>query len=109
MIPYILFLPDGTETRSEVDWPNDPGYGRIAHLIEPFVGGRVEHVSVLYEGERRDMFVHEEGALIPLARNERATEIYRANWLSKNSSCPPESIPAIYGAAVLFPDRRVWF
>lgn len=70
-------------------------------------GGDLEHVSVLFGGRRADMFVDDRGIEKDLPRNEAATAIYRANWLSRHPGADPESIPAIYGLAVLF-DRIVW-
>lgn len=64
--------PDGTmevhETPGEPSWDD----------MKEFVGGFLEHVSVLFQGRRCSMFVHEEGALIPLDVNSVATEIYYA-------------------------------
>jgi hypothetical protein len=40
--------------------------------------------------------------------NERATELYRAGFLSVHPDGDPESVATISGPAVLF-DERVWF
>lgn len=86
-----------------------PGLPRLRELVEPHLnGGRLERVAVLHDGLYTDMFVHEEGHAAGLPRNEAATEIYRANWLSRNPGGDPESVPWIAGTAVLF-SRRVWF
>lgn len=89
---------------------------------EPF-----EHVAVLYNGERRDMFVGETSSINGRhIRNIRATAIYRANAIQKarigiefdlsvmgNVQRPsvdldPEALPAVSGPAILFPDKVVW-
>jgi hypothetical protein len=111
---YTIFRP-GHESgeRHEIDWPEEPDYREIVALISPILGGAyLEHVTVLYEGLWHDMFVDESSATklkpgYPLPRNDRATEIYRANWLSQYPGADPESLPAIHGPAVLF-HRIVW-
>lgn len=105
----------GTEPEQvETELPDYPGYDKIKRIIGPLIGFEpLEHVAVLHDGERTDMFVSELGSLAlttrpPLPRNEAATAIYRNNWLTRNPGTDPESMPAIYGTAILF-DRRVWF
>lgn len=64
--------PEGTvvvETNAE-----SPTFDKI----KEFLGGHSEHVTVLYEGKRASMFVHEFGRIQRLPRNEKATEIYFA-------------------------------
>ena len=92
-----------------VDIPEQPHYRLLRELIVPHLnGGDLEHVTVLHDGQRADMFVDEMSAVKGLSRNEAATEIYRNNWLTQHPDEEPESLPAIYGPAVLF-SRRVWF
>lgn len=67
-----------------------------------------ERVSVLEAGERRDMFVEENGHAEGLERNEAATRIYRANAMASGQYPDPEALPCVVGPAVLFA-RRVWF
>lgn len=69
-----------------------------------------EHVAVLYNGQRRDMFAGETSSINGRhIRNVRATEIYRANTVRQMPpSFNPEELPAISGPAVLFPDEIVW-
>jgi hypothetical protein len=40
--------------------------------------------------------------------NARATELYRAGFLSVHPDGDPETLPSIHGKVVLF-DERVWF
>jgi hypothetical protein len=54
------------------------------------------------------MFVDEMGLPKNLPRNEKATEIYRNNWLTQHPGADPDSLPHIAGTAVIF-SRRVWF
>lgn len=111
---YTIFRP-GHESgeRHEVDLPEEPTYRRLENLIKPLLdGGDLEHVTVLYEGERHDMFIDELGATslqpgYPLPVNRRATEIYRAAWLAQHPGDDPDDLPAIHGPAVLF-HRIVW-
>jgi hypothetical protein len=108
---YAIFRPGHASAEwHEIDWPEDPGYDRIKALISPLLDGApLEHVTVLYEDRRADMFVDEKGHVKaePLQRNDRATEIYRANWLKHHPKDDPETLPWIAGVAVLF-DRIVW-
>lgn len=97
------------EVRPVEQLADDPGYPALKAIVEPFLdGGDLEHVTVLHDGKRTDMFVDECGSLKGLPRNEPATSIYRNNWLTQHPKEDPESLPAIYGPAVLF-SRRVWF
>lgn len=105
---YVLRVGKKLEKRS-VDMPDKPGFGMLRRVITPHLnGGNLEHVAVLHEGERRDMFVDDIGLLKALPLNPEATAIYRNNTLTNYPDTKPESLPAIYGPAVLF-DRRVWF
>lgn len=85
-----------------------PGYEQLAALINPIVGGELEHVSVLWNDRPADMFVHETGVLEGLPRNVEATAIYRANWLKLHPRWNPEALNWIAGTAVVF-EQRVWF
>ena len=114
---YTVYRPDGTRTIGCVMWPAEPGYGLIKELIEPLLDEErredLEHVTVLHEGKRADMFVAECGRLPmtwrpPLSRNEDATTIYRNNYLTQHPGFDPEKIADIRGVAILF-DRQVWF
>lgn len=107
---YRVIAPgDGAVKEVTIDWPSEPGFDVINKLVKPLIGGgNIEHVSVLHDGKRRDMFVDDEGQLKGLPRNDRATAIYRTNWLTRNPGTDPESMPCIAGTAVLF-TRRVWF
>ena len=78
--------------------------------LAEILGESPEHVAVLYEGQRRDMFVGETSSINGRhIRNMRATEIYRANTVSQMPpGYDPEELPAISGPAVIFPDTIVW-
>lgn len=70
----------------QVHWINIDGTERIERSMQgptfnemkDFLGDNAEHVTVLYEGKRCSMFVHEFGRVLGLPRNEKATEIYFA-------------------------------
>lgn len=106
---YTIFLADGGVERGAIEWPRKPGWRRIQAFMAPLIGAghNFEHVSVLFQGALRDMFVDDMGAIWRLPRNEAATRIYRAHWLKHNPDSDPEKLPAIYGVAVLF-HREVW-
>lgn len=110
MTPYSVLQPNGTEIHGCVGWENDPGYTKIAALVEPLLDGAdLEHVNVFHEGRYTDMFVDECSRLKGLPRNEKATAIYRNNWLTHvDPKADPESLPFIAGPAILF-FRKVWF
>lgn len=106
LIPEIGDVKELTATGAN-EWMSFEWFRRRIghHFDEGF-----EHVAVLYDGERRDMFVGETSAINGRhIRNIRATEIYRCNTLTNDPGIDPESLPAISGPAVLFPFRRVWF
>jgi hypothetical protein len=108
-VRYEILRPDGTRQTRTVGWTRAPGYLEIADLIRPLIdGGELEHVSVLHNGQRRDMFVDENGHSKELQRNEAATKIYRNNWLTQHPKDEPESLPYIVGTAILFPDEVIW-
>lgn len=88
--------------------PADPSYSQLCKVLDPlFFNRRWEHVNVLFEGCRADMFVDERGRLDDLPRNEAATAIYRAGWLARYPESDPEDLHWIAGTAVLF-ERIVW-
>jgi hypothetical protein len=108
-VRYEIIRPNGTRVMNVIDWIGNPGYDRLSALIKPLLyGADLEHVAVLYDGQRRDMFVDENGHAKVLPRNEVATQIYRHNWLTQHPKTVPESMAYIVGVAVLFPDCIVW-
>jgi hypothetical protein len=102
-----IMRPTGLSEERELNKFTDPNFGDLRALLDPILEDHLEHVTVLHEGERRDMFVGECSALGDHDRNEAATAIYRNNWLTQHPEEDPESLPAIYGPAVLF-HGRVW-
>lgn len=106
---YTVILADGTTTKHEIDWPQEPGYHAIAALVRPLIGpGRdFERVNVLHDGKYTDMFVDAEGLIDDLPRNELATVVYRNNVLTHEPGTEAESLPHIAGPVVLFA-RKVW-
>jgi hypothetical protein len=109
MTGFTVYNADGSSSKGAILWPAEPGLTHHRSLILPLLGPdcNLEHVTVLHEGKRADMFVDEHGVRKQLPRNEAATAIYRNNWLTHHPKDAPESLPAIYGTAVLF-DRIVW-
>lgn len=81
--------------------------------MKKYVGGWIELVHVLHEGQRRQMIVNEEGRLLDLERNERATDIYwnaaRARGVDltigfQSINPKPDTPPYIHGPAILLVD-----
>lgn len=106
---YVWLRPGELPKPGTFTIPRQPGYAFLCELIEPMLdGAKLEHVTVLYQGRRGDMFVDEFGSVRGLPRNEHATSIYRAASLDREPGLDPESLPAIYGPAVVF-DRQVWW
>lgn len=104
----ILILRAGSAHEArEIDMAGDPGLAELRDVLEPILGGRPEHVAVLHEGRRADMFVHEDGHGEGLPRNDAATAIYRASWMQRHPETNPNALPWIAGDAVIF-DRTVW-
>jgi hypothetical protein len=100
---------DGSAQTTDVFMPEEPGFELLDQLIRPLLDGAdLEHVSVLHQGARADMFVDEAGRLRGLPRNDVAPAIYRAATMRRAPKTDPETLPYIAGAAVLF-DRQVWF
>ena len=110
MTGALILHADGTRLKCVVDLSDQPRYAEIRAAIRALlVLGKAypEHVTVLHEGKRADMFVQEDGHGEGLPRNEAATAIYRAAWLQEHPSHDPETLPWIAGPAVIF-DRIVW-
>lgn len=104
---YTIMKTDGTTERRSIDWPEEPGFEKIAALVEPILGGDLEHVAVLHNEVRADMFVDDVGQLKGLPVNKRATDIYRLNWMRQHPGINADSLPSIVGTAILF-DRIIW-
>ena len=111
---YDVIQVDGTVSSHVIDWPHEPGYKKIKALVDPLLGAGepLEHVSVLHDGKRKDMFVSELGHVElttrrPLPINATATKIYRAAALSNDPGAHPDELPDIAGVAILF-HRIVW-
>ena len=106
---FKIYQPGAAQPEvREIELPQRPGFHALDELLRPILGGALEHVGVLFDNKRCDMFVNELGAVEKLDRNEEATKIYRTVSLQRNSKLNPETLPYIYGTAVLF-ERRVWF
>ena len=70
--------------------------------------GREEVMAPYFQNAYTDMFVDEDGFTKNLPRNEKATAIYRNNWLTQYPNTDPEMMAFIVGPAVVFSDR-VWY
>lgn len=113
---YTIIYTDGRAVERFVELAEEPDLDAIKAIVRPAIASLTgdgpmswdEHVTVFYDGERRDMFVDEHGIAKGLPRNDEATKIYRNNWLTQHPNVDPESLDFIRGDAVLF-GRRVWF
>lgn len=107
---YHIMRPGKPRETRKHEFKNAPDYRQLKDLLTPLLDGApLEHVYVLYEGRRADMFVDEMGHVrnVPLPRNEEATAIYRANALKRGMASDPEDLPWIAGPAILF-EEIVW-
>jgi hypothetical protein len=105
---FQVIPPVGPPRVSSVDWPEAPTYDQIKALVQPLIGADIEHVWVTSPaGHRISMFVDASGAGVRPV-NPLATLEYRRGWMLAHPKDNPDSLPMIYGPAVLF-DRRVWY
>jgi hypothetical protein len=121
-IPTVMTIikADGTREDRTVDLAEQPSYNALQRIMGPIFAeqrgkpANFEHVNVLHDGKRTDMFVDEYGALrdMLLPVNLVATRIYHAASIKQDRLKVPggiiSSAPKIHGTAVLF-GRRVWF
>jgi len=106
---YTIMRPGAPDVDASQSLPLEPGWRDLKPVISRLLhGASPEHVSVLHRGDKRDMFVDCSGKLKGLPRNDAATAIYRAATMAREPLRDPETLPAIYGTAVLF-HRPVWF
>ena len=104
-----IIQPNGEETEVTLDMAQRPTLHDIQAVLAPYFGrAYTERVNVLMGKNYTDMFVDEDGFAKGLERNEKATTIYRRNWLEQHPQVNPESMNHIVGTAVVF-SRRVWF
>ncbi len=103
-LTYHVYRPGQPVEHGEKLWLGS--FSEIKPMINEFVEGRLEHVAVLFNGRRADMFVEEHSAgNLPI--NEEATKIYHASSLSRDPTADTRDWPKVYGVAVLF-DQIVW-
>ena len=107
---YHIYRPGAAERETvTADLKSQPSYDDLNAIIRPLLDNQfLEHVSVLFNGKRADMFVDELGANKGLPINAAATDIYRAAWMKRHPRAEPLTLPAIYGTAIVF-NRIVWF
>ena len=109
MITMTVYHTDGREEVVETDLPPRPNLHQLKEVMAPyFPNAYTEHVNVLVGSRYTDMFVDEDGLTKRLPRNEKATAIYRNNWLTQHPNTDPEMMACIVGPAVVFSDR-VWY
>ena len=110
-IAYTLIRADGLIESHTDEFPGEPEgwYGEVRRLFSRHFGEDVfyEHVNVWHQGQYRDMFVDETGALKGLPVNAEASEIYHANVKAHFPDEANDDMPLIYGDALLF-EQKVW-
>ena len=105
---FSVLRPDGQSVDSVATLPRNPTTDDVRSVVNKFLdGGAAEHVVVLHDNRRTDMFVDEHSHLKRMLRNEVATRLFRAAALRLNPARDPETLPFIAGPAVLF-DRPIW-
>lgn len=107
---YDVLIPGQPAETRTADLPAEPTWDQIKAVIQPIIGEKqnAEHVTILLDGKRSDMFVDEDGHAFRLPHNPAATEHYRRNWLTQHPEQDPETLPFIVGPAIVF-HRRIWF
>lgn len=117
---YLVILPENGRwedcASKSINWPREPGYDLIREIVDPLVGGHLEHVHVLRTNfangstSPADLFVNDEGNMpgrhLPV--NPLATFLYHTFTRLQRSKKDWADAPPICGPAVLF-NRRVWF
>ncbi len=107
--PFAILRPGAKAEAGSADLPPKPEYRELSKLLWPLLDtAGIERVLVLHNGAYTDMFVDGQGVEKGLPRNDTATRVYRNNFLTHHEGHDPESLPVIYGDAVLF-SRKVWF
>lgn len=105
-----IIYPSGeiVERKSALQAGDNPYEAIKVELYEFFQDANFEHVTVMVDGERRDMFVDEMDHPKDLAFNLEATLIYHT--ISNGGIKPEFPLPAppIVGLAVLY-SERMWF
>jgi hypothetical protein len=109
----LIYRPGVDEPESvSVEMAEEPTYSQISDQITPILKtNRIEHVAVLFNGKRADMFVDECGAIglrnrEPLPINEAATKIYHA--ASRRRGADMTDAAKIHGVAVVVANRIIW-
>ena len=108
---YTRFSTFGSPRRPHrpfVHWPARPSWNQIRSLVLPLLEYEpMAHLPVLYGNTRGDLFFGEDAEKQGLFRNGVATSIFRAALLRRDLGRDPETLPVIYGPAVVF-HRQVW-
>lgn len=109
MSQMVIIRADGTETTEPFPkvWDGDR---ETSKKLREIIGGWIEYVHVLYKDKPTYMVVNEEGALMQLPVNLKATEIYheatrRRTGMSKRAAMG--SLAWIYGDVVVLEGVKV--
>lgn len=96
---------DPKEPIEEHEMPDSFFFNDQRAEVNKFLGGEFEFVQVLYENKPRYMLVNEIGAMIPLPRNIRATDIYHNAMRARGKDWPIDSPPFIHGDVILVEEQ----
>lgn len=108
---YTIFPTDLSEPvcTGTVAMTESPGLAELKENVQRVLGcGSLFHITVVDEGEVRDLFIDEMNGMHGLPVNARATELVRAAYLAEHPRIDEASLPVISGPAVIF-DEQVWF
>jgi hypothetical protein len=72
----IVITPNGTHSVTEIKTAKGP----TLKDLQTAVGGYIERVRVRYDGRVRDAYIHEEGLILGLPVNNRATSMLAAEY-----------------------------
>jgi len=95
---------DGKIEWTTHDLPDVPEYDDVKRVVSPIIPD-FEHVTVLWQDKRTDMFIDELGVVKGLPINAFATGVYYTASIVAGRQISPNPI---CGPAVLF-NERIWF
>lgn len=104
---YRVIEADGREQRGAAEMSEPPTMGELHALVESHLNAPMFRITVKRVGDgTQAMFIEELAEIKELPRNEKATAIYREQWMADHPKADAEQMPAIYGTAILFYDLK---
>lgn len=108
LIPTGLFtfFADGSIADEVVMLSEVPDAAELSIPLGRILNGPFRHVVIRPAGEdKRDMFVREDAEGMPV--NEKATRMYRNMLMAGTRQTDRDSLPSVYGTAVVA-SRKLW-